>query len=245
MMSGRTRSNSAGVPAATLQLLRDQAAIDLDPARKLIAKHEGLSYPFRCEFGGARLLVTEGVFCPTLTNASPLLLDALDFRPHEHVMEAFAGSGAMGILAALHGASSVVLVDTSAVAVSCALANAELNGVADRVAGRVGTVVSTAKPAEMFDLIIANPPLLPVSAAVGVLTGALFDPGLASTFEFIDLLPQLLKPAGRCYLLSSSVADLAGYDLDGRLAKNNLVASIASKADFGYESYRVHKLTLA
>ncbi len=47
---------------------------DLQPAEKLIAKHEVLSYLYHCTFGGAQLIIDEGVFCPTLTNASPLLL---------------------------------------------------------------------------------------------------------------------------------------------------------------------------
>ncbi len=240
------RSKTAAGRALSVWSRHDRMiAVDLDPARRLVAKHEQLSYPYACEFGGARLSVSQGVFCPTLTNASPLLLDCLDFRSGEQVMEPFAGTGAMGILAAMQGAESVVLVDTSAIAISCALDNAKLNQVDGRVHGRVGTVVSTLQPTDNFDLIIANPPLLPVSAALGELTEALFDPGLKSTLEFIATLPRLLGPSGRCYLLSSNIVNSSGYDLDREFAKNNLVASIAAKADFGYESYCVHKLTRA
>jgi len=62
---------------------------DLQPAEKLIAKHEVLSYLYHCTFGGAQLIIDEGVFCPTLTNASPLLLKAIDFKSSDRVLDVF------------------------------------------------------------------------------------------------------------------------------------------------------------
>jgi methylase of polypeptide subunit release factors len=215
---------------------------DRVPAQALVARHAALTFPFQCEFGGATLDIEEGVFCPTLTNASPLLLEAVDFRPGERVLDAFAGSGAFGIVAARNGARQVVAFDISPTAVRCALHNAQLNGVEGTVEVREGTMDACVAGKEIFDLIIANPPLLP-GRQTGPLGVALFDPHLNATIAFIKALRTHLSPNGRCYLLTSNVADRCGVDIERLCFQSGLVSEIAKKRDTGYESYRVHRLT--
>lgn len=215
---------------------------DQGAARALLAKHEALEYPYHCRFGVAELEIDEGVFCPTLTNASPFLYKSVDFKPGERVLDAFAGSGAFGVNAALRGAE-VVSFDVSPEAVACAAKNARLNGVAERSAVRLGTLEQTIVPGETFDLIIANPPLVPGEPDRSLET-ALFDPGLQATTEFIAALPGLLAQNGRCYLLTSDVIERQGYDCDiGELCRSNgLKVSIVAQLHRDYESYRVHKI---
>ena len=217
------------------------AELDLGPAQALEARHNAVSYPYSCSFGRAELVIEEGVFCPTFTNASPLLLGAIDFRPDERVLDAFAGSGAFGINAALHGARSVVTFDISPRAVTCTINNAAANKVGEGVDARLGNLRRSIPKDQAFDLIIANPPLLP-GKPEGPLDAAVKDPGLEATIEFIEALPRLLADRGRCYLLTSDILERCGYNFDRYLRVNGLRSSVVARADMGYETYRVHKI---
>jgi len=127
----------------------------LSPVQALLKKHD-IPYPYECTFGLAHLTIDKGIFCPTFTNASPLLLSVIDFRSDERVLDAFAGSGAFGVNAALHGAT-VVAFDNSKSAVNCVRSNAVLGGVSELIEARLGTIKEVLAPNEKFDLIIANP----------------------------------------------------------------------------------------
>ena len=220
----------------------DAAHFDEAPVQALLAKHDALRYPYTCSFGRADLRVDRGVFCPTLTHASPLLLQAIDFQPGERVLDVFSGSGAFGINAALHGARSVVTIDIALAAVGCTRKNARRNRVRRTVDARLGTMRQCLAPLEQFDLILANPPLLPGIPTTD-LAAAVFDPGLQATIDFIGALPAHLAAGGRCYLLTSSVIERYGYDVDQLCIAQGLTSEVVLKADASYECYRVHKIT--
>lgn len=208
------------------------------PVIALEEKHKQLQYPYHCTFGGAKLTIDKGVFCPTLTNVSPLLLDAIDFRVKERVLDVFAGSGAFGIIAAMKG-SDIVTVDKFDRAVSCTLKNAALNNVLEKVDARLGTMQECLLPEEKFDLIIANPPLLN-GEPQDEFTSTIFDSNLQATGEFFDSLRQHLEKNGRSYLATSSRSDL---HLNYLLAENGLTASQVAYSRHEYETYSVHRIT--
>lgn len=220
---------------------------DPTPAANLIRRHEALVHPYECEFGGARLAIDRGVFCPVLTRTSRILLEAVDFRPGERVLDAFCGSGAFGIVAGLRGASAI-LVDRSKLAIGCAQRNALRNGVEARVEARIGdfrfenAVMNGLSPDDRFDLVIANPPLLPGSPNTS-LAAALFDVELRATTTFISGLPRLLLRRGRAFLLTSDVFERSGLQVEALCAARGLCATQCSARDYGYESYRVHVIT--
>jgi methylase of polypeptide subunit release factors len=212
---------------------------DAGPAQALIDKHRTISYPFQTTFGIADLVVADGVFCPTLTRVSPLLQREIEYRPHERVLDAFTGSGAFAIEAALHDASGVVAFDNDIVSARCARQNAIRNRVEDVVDVRHGTAEEVLVVGELFDLVIANPPLLPGDSH-GHLRGAIFDPGLRATTDFVTRLPSFLAESGRCYLVTSDVLDRAGIDLDRLCAKHGMVSTLQAKDEHDHETYRVH-----
>lgn len=211
---------------------------DLAPVDNLIARHIAVTYPFECTFGHASLEIDEGVFCPVFTKVSPMLLEAVEFRPGERVLDAFSGSGAFGINAAVLG-SKVVAIDIDPLAAACARKNAAINGVSSAVDVRCGTMADSVRPGETFDLIVANPPLLPGDQA-GPLGVALFDPQLQATVDFIVSLPSLLTADGRCYLVTSDVLDRYGHGVADLCARAGLEHRVTAAADAGYEEYRVH-----
>jgi methylase of polypeptide subunit release factors len=216
-----------------------QDVFDSAPARALLVRNEEAVYPRVRQFAFARLIIERDVFDPTMTNVSPFLLDAIRFSPNERALDMFCGSGAFAVNAALRGASAVVAVDISEAATNCTQQNARLNGVSDKIDVRTGTMNSCLQSDETFDLIIANPPLLPGDPD-SVLSTAVFDPGLSATVQFIEHLAIHLAPLGRCYLLTSDVIERLGYDVDRLCRKNGLESSIVAKAELGYECYRVH-----
>ena len=208
------------------------------PAQALIERHD-IEYPYTCTFGDAQLTIDEGVFCPTFTKVSPLLLRAVDFKPGERVLDAFAGSGAFGVNAALHGAATVVSVDISERAVDCIEKNARSNGV--QIEARLGTLKDQVAKDEKFDLIIANPPLLPGEPTDGI-TAAVFDEGLQVTLDFIDRLGRNLDRKGRCYLVTSDILERCKFSVAELCRRAGLRTVAVSSADLGYETYRVHKI---
>ena len=237
----RARARS-GVDIPSLNPYLALQPYDPAPAEALLARHETLEYPYACEFGLATLEVDEDVFVPTLTHASPFLLDTVDFRPGERVLDAFSGSGAFGVHAALRGAE-VVSFDVSSHAVACATKNASLNGVSKRVDVRHGTLGEAVKPDERFDLVIANPPLAP-GEPDSLLETAMFDQGMQATIDLIEALPTLLTRTGRCYLLTSDVIDRNDYkcDIAALCRQSGLKMKIVAGLHREYESYRVHKI---
>jgi methylase of polypeptide subunit release factors len=235
----RTSRDRHNVPGSSY----DSLDYDIGPARKLIVKHKRLRYPYVCKFGIAVLEINDGVFCPTLAKASRLLLDAVTFKPNERVLDVFSGSGAFGINAALAGAT-VVTVDVSPLAVACTERNAILNEVGERLEPRLGTMTECIMPDEKFDVVLANPPLLPGDQP-GELSVSIFDPGLCATVEFIRTVRRHLAPNGRCYLVTSDVIERYGHDVEKLSFESGLESYITAKLDVGYETYRVHEMVLS
>jgi release factor glutamine methyltransferase len=115
------------------------------------------------QLGSLRLWVPQGVFIPLGTVSTGLLLEALDALRHRgRILDIGCGSGALSIAAALRGWEAVCY-DASPRAREAARLNAALNGVEDRV-------VVAADPGEVielgpYDLIVSNPPYLPLDPA--------------------------------------------------------------------------------
>jgi methylase of polypeptide subunit release factors len=215
------------------------ADFDVEPVKKLLVKHAREVCPTR-RFGLAELVIDPDVFDPTLTSVSPFLLEALQFHAGERVLDMFCGSGAFAINAALHGAK-VVAIDAYPAPAACARANAALNGVADAVDVRLGTFQGGLRPGEHFDVIVANPPLLPATP-YDALSAAVMDTGLRATASLIAGLPDHLTDSGRCYLVTSSVAERIGFDVDRHCRAVGLESCVIAKLERGYESYRVHEI---
>ncbi|MBN9632258.1 MAG: 16S rRNA (guanine(966)-N(2))-methyltransferase RsmD [Actinobacteria bacterium] len=107
-------------------------------------------------------------------------LEARDALRGAHVLDLFAGSGALGLEAASRGASNVVLVEKSPAAAAICRRNAEaVVRAAPKDARPVVDVRATAvlpylanAPAARFDLIFVDPPYdLPDGELLAVLTG--------------------------------------------------------------------------
>jgi 23S rRNA (cytosine1962-C5)-methyltransferase len=84
------------------------------------------------------------------------------YSKNRRVLDVFSYIGGWGIQAAMHGASEVTLLDSSASALELGMRNAELNGVGERVKTLEGSAFDVLKAlheqGERFDTIILDPP---------------------------------------------------------------------------------------
>ncbi len=80
----------------------------------------------------------------------------------KRVLDVFSYIGGWGVQAAVAGASEVYCVDASEAATDAVLENAELNGVADKVAAIQGKAIEVLKELiaadERFDVVVLDPP---------------------------------------------------------------------------------------
>jgi methylase of polypeptide subunit release factors len=166
----------------------------------------------------------------------------MSIEPGDRVLDVFAGSGALGINAALRGATAVT-VDISASAVICARKNAKLNSVEERTDVRWGDLHSCLNGSEKFDVVVANPPLLP-GPQPDSLSMAVFDPNLRSTVDFVHGVGEYLHDASTCYLLTSSVIEFSGISLEDEIHASGLTSRVVKSSNFGYETYRVREIRL-
>ena len=122
------------------------------------------------------------------------------------VADVCTGSGALAIVAARAGATSVTAIDISRRALASARINARLNGV--RVRTRRSSLLA-ALPGERFDLIASNPPYLPSddpSAARGSARHIDAGPdGRAFLDRLIAQAPSHLRPGGLLIVTHSSL----------------------------------------
>lgn len=77
------------------------------------------------------------------------------------VLDAYAGSGALGFEALSRGARRVTFMESAATALACIRDNAVTLGVEDRceiLAGQVESLLQTGSPIRRYDLVMADPP---------------------------------------------------------------------------------------
>jgi release factor glutamine methyltransferase len=141
-----------------------------------------------------------------------LLADNLDVRKGERVLELGTGCGLLAILAARAG-GKVVATDINPSALECARANAAAHGVMDYIDFCLGDLFEPVQH-ERFDLIIFNPPYLPVrpDEALGSSLDLAWEAGpdgRAVIDRFLKELPDHLTPDGRAMFVQSSLSNIS------------------------------------
>ncbi len=164
-----------------------------------------------------------------------------EVRPADRVLDMGTGSGVNAILAA-RTAEDVLAVDINPHAVEAARANAERNGVADRVEVRRSDVFTAVDG--RFDLVIFDPPfrwLRPRDWAEAAIT----DENYRALTEFFDQLREHLNDDARVLVFFGTTADV-GYleQLMDRHGFTRQVVSARGIVKDGHDvEYRTYRLT--
>lgn len=150
------------------------------------------------------------VYAPT-AYSSVLLARNMQVESADTVLDIGTGSGVYAIAAALLGARHVVAVDISATALETARHNAELNGVAERIDFRHGSMFTPIGADERFSLIVSNPPCLPDPGDFDtVIPGTIMLSGRDGTRHATILLeesPRYLLPGGAVLFVYPSTSN--------------------------------------
>lgn len=141
-----------------------------------------------------------------ITPVSHLLGDSVLAEVHagDRVLDMGTGSGVNAVLAAGRGAT-VLAVDISENALEAALANAERNGVADRIEVRRSDVFSAVEG--VFDLIVFDPPFRWFEPR-DLFEAAMTDSGYGAMTRFFGEARDHLSSAGRMLIFFGTSGDL-------------------------------------
>lgn len=173
-----------------------------------------------------------------ITGMSHLLGEAVlaEAREADRVLDMGTGSGVNAILAA-GAARRVLAVDVNPVAVAAARANAEANGVADRVDVRESDVFSAVEGE--FDLIVFDPPFR-WFAPRDLLETATTDENYQAMTEFFRSVRSYLAPGGRMLISFGTSGDI-GY-LRGLMDEQGFGAEVVRRQALTKDGTRVEYL---
>lgn len=191
-------------------------------------------------YGGLKLKTHPRVYKPE--EDSFLLAETLEPRAYGSVLDMGSGTGLLSLVASVK-ARSVLGVDINPNAVETARENARLNEIFN-VRFEVSDLFNNIQKRRGFDLIIFNPPYLPVREkdALGLAWSGGRE-GLEVVESFIESAPGYLKPLGGILMLVSSLNNLES--LEKKLAENKLRRRVVASKRFFFEELYVMEFKAA
>lgn len=154
---------------------------------------------------GRSLIVRPSVFWPH--RDSEALIETLDVKPGAHVLDVGTGCGIIALAAALKGATRVLAIDKSPIAVDCAAANAARLGLANVIETRRSDVFAEVQSTERFDLIAANLPFTDGPAS-DLVEATMLDPQLAAWKDLFSGARNHLRPGGRLHFAQANFGNV-------------------------------------
>ena len=223
--------------------------LNLEPARQLMGRHMAHKETYPVSFKGLDLVIHPNVFNPAYTKVSGFLIDNIEITLGSKVLDMFTGSGSVAIFAAKKGASSVIGVDISAPAIACASENAVRNKVSDSIRFVQDSLWESILETEKYDVITANPPLLPVFPETLLEMAIADSPGMRLMIDFLQGCgTHMNNHKSRVFMAFSNACKVFVPNpiafIDYIAKKNGLRMEISAEWDVGYEIYRILKFML-
>jgi release factor glutamine methyltransferase len=175
-----------------------------------------------------------------------LLLESIDLKPNDIVLEIGTGCGIIALVCASRKAD-VICTDINPYAVALVKRNYKKNKtlIKGKFEVRKGDLFSKIKDNEIFDVIIFNPPYLPTKKNELVGGSGWFDiatdggkEGLNLIKRFIDGLGKYLSKNGKVYIAFSSLCNIKKFSL--YISKAELKAKVVSSYNFNDETLFVY-----
>ena len=177
-----------------------------------------------------------------------LLIDAVNIKKNETVLEIGTGCGIVALEYARIGAN-VICTDINPYAVKLAEENFSINKsiIKGSFEVRKGDLFKPLKENEPFDVIIFNPPYLPTKRNELIGGSGWFDiatngglDGLKVTKKYIDDISNFLKEEGSAYFVFSSLSDRK--KLENYIFKKNFNFKIVANNRFNDEILSIYKI---
>lgn len=175
-------------------------------------KMKVVNVPYEVEVFGKKIIVFPHVFYPAID--TELLIQSIQIKPNERVLEPFAGTGAISIFL-FPNASTIVSTDINPFAVKNMQENIRLHGLEKKVKAIHTDIFPNGE--EKFDVIVANPPYS-AHEAKNVEEKSMWDKDHETVKRFLEEAKNYLKPNGRIYC---SWANFADFEFFEDLAKAN------------------------
>jgi len=135
------------------------------------------------------------------------LIEKMQIRTGDHVVDVCTGSGVIAVHAALKGAGKVVALDINPNAIKAARENAQKYGVSDKVDVRLSDVYSALEEKETFDIITGNLPFYKHQAN-DLAEKTTWDQDLNVHKGFFRGAESRLRKNGKVYLVQSNLGPL-------------------------------------
>lgn len=155
---------------------------------------------WRTKYGEVSFEISEPVYEPG--EDTLLLLDAMEVPEGARVLEVGSGCGVVS-LAAAKRAELVVATDVEAAAAATTHRNAVVSGLHSKVMVVRCDVASALKRGATFDVVLFNPPYLPVEEKEKAWSGG--KSGVEVVLRLVRELGTLLKRGGSAFVVLSSL----------------------------------------
>ena len=221
--------------------------INLTPARELLKRHNQIKEGKVFRFKGMEIVVSSDVFNPTLTKVSGFLIDNIKIPDGSRTLDMFTGSGVIALYSAKL-ASKVIGLDISQKAVDCSIKNAKRLGVSNKVEFHKSNLWEYLDGKdEKFDIITANPPLLPVEPDTLLEMAIADSPGMDTNVKFLKKCRDYLTDEGCVYMAFSNACSVYVGDpvvfIRNVAEESGLYLKVINEWDVGYEIYRILQFT--
>ncbi len=185
-------------------------------------------------YGDLSFTVFNGVYEPS--EDTFLIAENLHVWKGEEVLDVGTGCGILAVLSAFK-ASRVIAIDINPIAVRCAKANADRNGVSEKIDFICGDLLSPLRNGVSFNLVLFNAPYLPVEEEPKNWLDYSWSGGRSgreTVKRFIETVSEYVKIGGRIMLVQSSLSNINETLND--LKERGFEANIADEKRFLFET---------